>query len=176
MARSAACCVTLAFGLALLAPLPASAQAAWQVLEGPSGVFSVEMPGTPGYKLEQAKSGGGTLFAYHSYSLDYQGRAYVAQTATYPADVDVSDPRVNLQNALAASVKGMQSKKWDQVTWTTVQGARAVEATGKLSDQLEYRNLMVLKGRQMYSFGYAGPPGTIRDPDANRYFESLRLK
>jgi hypothetical protein len=176
MARSAACSVTLAFGLALLAPLPASAQTAWQMVEGPEGVFTVEMPAKPGYEVQQAKSGGGTPFAYHSYSLDLEGRAYVTQTATYPADVNVSNPRTNLQAALAASGRQLQSKKWDQTTWTTVQGAPAVEAIGKISDQLEFRNLFILKGRQMYSVGYGGPPGTIRDADAKRYFDSLRLK
>ena len=54
-------------GLALLvAPMGAAAQtaapaspppAAWHKQQGPGGVFTVEMPAKPGYKLEQAKSG-----------------------------------------------------------------------------------------------------------------------
>lgn len=96
------------------------------------------MPGKPGYKLEQAKSGGGTAFGYHSYSLDHDGRAFVVQTATYPADVDVKNPKANLTKALDASGKHLQAKKWSKLTWTKHQGATAVEATGLMSDKLEF--------------------------------------
>jgi hypothetical protein len=153
----------------------AAALAPWQKQAGPNGVFTVEMPGKPGYKLEQAKSGGGTAFVYHSYSLDHDSRAFVVQTATYPADVDVKDPKANLRSALAASEKLLLKKKWDKLTWTTFQGTPAVEATGQMTAELEFRNFLVLKGHQMYSLGYAGPPGTIRSADAERFFKSLRL-
>ena len=172
-------------GLALLvAPMGAAAQtaaraspppAAWHKQQGPGGAFTVEMPAKPGYKLEQAKSGGGTAFGYHSYSLDHDGRAYVAQTATYPADVDVKNPKANLTKALDASGKHLAAKKWDKLTWTQHQGATAVEATGLMNEKLEFRNFLVLKGHQMYSLGFAGPPGTIRSAEAERFFKSLRL-
>jgi hypothetical protein len=154
---------------------PAAAPAAWHKQEGPGGVFTIEMPAKPGYKLEQAKSGGGTAFGYHSYSLDHDGRAFVVQTATYPADVDVKNPKANLTKALEASGKHLQAKKWSKLAWTQYQGATAVEATGLMNDKLEFRNFLVLKGHQMYSLGYAGPPGTMRSADADRFFKSLRL-
>jgi hypothetical protein len=153
----------------------AAPQSAWHKQEGPGGVFTVEMPAKPGYKLEQAKSGGGTAFGYHSYSLDHDGRAFVVQTATYPADVDVKNPKANLTKALDASGQHLAAKKWDKRTWTTHQGATAVEATGLMNEKLEFRNFLVLKGHQMYSLGFAGPPGTIRSADAERFFKSLRL-
>jgi hypothetical protein len=154
---------------------PATTPAAWHKQQGPKGVFTVEMPAQPSYKLEQAKSGGGTAFGYHSYSLDHDGRAYVAQTATYPADVDVKNPKENLTRALDASGKHLAAKKWSKLSWTTYQGATAVEATGLMNDKLEFRNFLVLKGHQMYSLGFAGPPGTIRSAEAERFFKSLRL-
>jgi hypothetical protein len=154
---------------------PPATAAAWHKQEGPGGVFTVEMPAKPGYKLEQAKSGGGTAFGYHSYSLDHDGRAFVMQTATYPADVEVKNPKANLEKALEASGKHLQSKKWDKVTWTKWQGTTDVEATGMMNDKLEFRNFLVLKGHQMYSAGYAGPVGTIRSADAERFFKSLRI-
>jgi hypothetical protein len=158
------------------AAAPGAPQAAWHTQQGPEGVFTVQMPGKPSYKLEQAKSGGGTAFGYHSYSLDHDARAFVVQTATYPADVDVKDPKANLRSALAASEKLLRDKKWAKLAWTTFGGVPAVEATGMMTDALEFRNFLLLKGRQMYSLGYAGPPGSIRSADAERFFKSLRIR
>ena len=59
-----------------------------------------------------------------------------------------------------ASGKHLAAKKWDKLTWTQYQGATAVEATGLMNENLEFRNFLVLKGHQMYSLGFAGPPGT----------------
>jgi hypothetical protein len=44
-----------------------------------------------------------------------------------------------------------------------------------MNENLEFRNFLVLKGHQMYSLGFAGPPGTIRSAEAERFFKSLRL-
>jgi hypothetical protein len=153
----------------------ALAQTAWHKVEGPAGLFVVEMPAKPAYKVEQAKSGGGTSFSFHTFSLDHDGKAFVAQTATYPADVDVSKPRANLELAFKASAKHLASKKWDQVAWTKFEGLDAVETTGKMNADVEFRNFIVLKGRQMYSLGFGGPPGSLRSPEADRFFGSMRL-
>jgi hypothetical protein len=153
----------------------AVAQTAWHKLEGPAGLFLVEVPAKPEYKAQEAKSGRGTTFTYHSFSLDHDDKAFVVQTATYPADVDVSKPRANLEKALEASGKHLASKKWDKLSWTKFEGYEAVEATGKMNANLEFRNFLVLKGRQMYSLGFAGPPGSLRSPEADRFFGSMRL-
>ena len=165
----------LALALGLIYAGSICAQTGWYRLKGPGGVFTVEVPSQPGYRTENATSGGGTPFIYHSYTLDHEGRAFVVQTATYPRDVEVSDPRVNLQSALNASEAHLATKKWDKISWMQVHGSPAAEALGVMNDTLHFRNVLILKGRQMYSLGYAGPPGTVRSEDANRFFGSFRI-
>ena len=89
--------------LALLPAVAASrvlAQSVWYAVRGADHSFIVDMPGEPVYKLIDTASPGGTRFVYHSYSLDYRRLAFVAQTALYPADVDVRQPKSNLQSVL----------------------------------------------------------------------------
>jgi hypothetical protein len=161
-------------------PQPAPAQATpsqpvWHKQQAPNGEFTVEMPGTPKYKRVDGKSQSGAAYSYHQYTLDHEGRAFVAQTGTYPADVDVRDPKRNLTVVLEASGARLMSKKWDSITWTKLQGATAGEAIGLMNEKLQFRNIVLLKGSQMSTFGFAGPPGTVRGLDAERFFKSLRL-
>ncbi len=160
----------------LLAASEAAAQlAAWYPLGGADKSFFVEMPGAPVYKILDTASPNGTPFAYHSYSLEYRRLAFVAQTALYPADVDVRQPRLNLQSALDDRAQRLAGGKWTQVDWKTVQGAPAVESTGPLPGGNGLRQLVVLKGHRYVSLGYMGPADAMRAPEAERFFRSLRL-
>jgi hypothetical protein len=114
-------------------------------------------------------------FTYHSYSLEYRRLSFVAQTALYPADVDVGNPKANLQSVLDDRVQRLAGGKWSQVDWKTVQGAPAVEATGPLAGGNALRQLAVLKGRRFVSLGYLAPADAMRAPEAQRFFSSLRL-
>ena len=81
-------------------PPPQAPQSVWYAVRGVDNSFIVDMPGEPVYKLIDTVSPGGTKFVYHSYSLDDRRLAFVAQTALYPADVDVRQPKLNLQSVL----------------------------------------------------------------------------
>ena len=120
-------------------------------------------------------SAGGTPFVYHSYSLEYRRLSFVAQSALFPADVDVRQPRANLQSALDDRAQRLAGAKWTSVDWKTVQGAPAVESTGPLAGGNALRQLVVLKGRQYVSLGYLAPADALRAPEAERFFRSLRL-
>lgn len=160
----------------LLAAGEAAAQlAAWYPLEGADKSFFVEMPGAPVYKILDTASPGGTPFAYHSYSLEYRRLSFVAQTALYPPDVDVRQPRLNLQSALDDRAQRLAGGKWTQVDWKSLQGAPAVESTGPLPGGNALRQLVVLKGSRYVSLGYMAPADAMRAPEAERFFRSLRL-
>lgn len=160
----------------LLAAGEAAAQlAAWYPLEGADKSFFVEMPGAPVYKILDTASPGGAPFAYHSYSLEYRRLSFVAQTALYPADVDVRQPRLNLQSALDDRAQRLAGGKWTQVDWKSLQGAPAVESTGPLPGGNALRQLVVLKGSRYVSLGYMAPADALRAPEAERFFRSLRL-
>jgi hypothetical protein len=149
--------------------------AAWFSVEGADKSFVVEMPGAPVYKVLDTTSAGGTPFVYHSYSLEYRRLSFVAQTALYPADVDVRQPKLNLQSALDDRAQRLAGGKWTEVSWRQVQGAPAVESIGPVAGGSGLRQLVVLKGRRYVSLGYLAPGDAMRAPEAERFFRSLRL-
>ena len=153
----------------------AAAQAGWLAVQDTDNSFLVDMPGRPVYKVIDTTTPAGTAFVYHSYSLEYRRLSFVAQTALYPADVDVSRPRANLQIALDDRAQRLEGGKWSKVDWRDVQGATAVESTGPIADGSALRQLSLLKGRRFVSLGYLAPADAMRAPEAERFFRSLRL-
>jgi hypothetical protein len=153
----------------------AAAQTGWIVVPGADNSFLVDMPGTPVYKVIDTTTPAGTAFVYHSYSLEYRRLSFVAQTALYPAEVDVARPRINLQMALDDRAQRLEAGKWSKVDWRDVQGAPAVESTGPIAGGSALRQLAVLKGRRFVSLGYLAPADAMRAPEAERFFRSLRL-
>ena len=69
----------------------------WQTLDLPGDVFTVEIPGPPKYEQMPVQSEGGTEFPLHHYLVETTNGSYVAEIASYPNDVDVSNPRNTLQ-------------------------------------------------------------------------------
>lgn len=151
------------------------AQAAWIAVQGADNAFLVEMPGQPVYKVIDTVSPGGTAFVYHSYSLEYRRLAFVAQTALYPADVDVRQPKLNLQSVLDDRALRLQGGKWTKIDWRDVQGAPAAESVGPVPGGSVLRQLVLLKGRRYVSLAYLAPADALRTPEADRFFKSLRL-
>src|SRR5437588_8793882 len=84
----------------------------WYVVRVEDGAFTVELPGIPDHRLLNDASAPGTAFVLHSYSLEAGGYSYVVQTALYPADVDVSQPRRLIQAALDDRGKALETGKW----------------------------------------------------------------
>jgi hypothetical protein len=165
----------MALSLAMVAAGEAAAQTGWIVVQDNDNAFLVDMPGRPIYRVIDTTTPAGTAFVYHSYSLEYRRLSFVAQTALYPADVDVRQPRLNLQSALDDRAQRLAGSKWTQVDWKSVQGAPAVESTGPLPGGNGLRQLVVLKGHRYVSLGYMAPADAMRAPEAERFFRSLRL-
>lgn len=165
----------LVLPMVLFAADAAAQSVSWFPVEGADKSFFVEMPGAPVYKVLDTVSAGGTPFVYHSYSLEYRRLSFVAQSALFPADVDVRQPKINLQSALDDRAQRLAGGKWTRVDWKTVQGAPAVESVGPLAGGNALRQLVLLKGRRYVSLGYLAPADAMRAPEAERFFSSLRL-
>lgn len=151
---------------ALVAATAVSAQMLWLTVEGPERAFTVQMPGTPEYKVSAN---------VHSYSLARGPIEYVVQTVLYAPEVDLSKLQAVLDSALAGTAPALQGGKWDKVDTKQIQGAPATEALGTFRDGNAFRNLVVLKGRRLVSLGMRGPVGTTKFPDADRFFSSLKI-
>src|SRR5437879_5238503 len=83
----------------------------WYVVQVEGDAFTVEMPGIPDHRVVNDASARGTAFALHSYSLEAGGFSYVVQTALYPGDVDISQPRRLIQAALNDRAKVLETGK-----------------------------------------------------------------
>jgi hypothetical protein len=166
--------VPAALGLLVLLAGAALGQAEWHKMTGPDKSFTAELPESPRYTPVQLRSPVGKPYTMHQYLHEQGAVAFVVQTVVYPSDVNVSSPQVNLQNGLDNAARNMDGGKWASVEWIKHQGLTAADATGARGGS-EVRSLLVIKGRQLVTLTYAGPPGSARSDDANRFIASLRL-
>jgi hypothetical protein len=157
-------------------PKPLALPSTWYGVQVDGNAFTVELPGVPDYRQLNDASARGTAFTLHSYSLEAGGNAYVVQTALYPADVDVGDPRRLIQAALDDRAKILESGKWSKTDWRTVAGATAADSTGPLRGGAALRQLVLLKGRRFVSLVFMGPAASTTGAEAERFFKSLKMK
>jgi hypothetical protein len=147
---------------------------AWHTLTGADSSFAAELPAAPRYIPRQMRTASGSPYTAHQYLLEKDGAVYIVHAAQYPDDINVANPRVSLQGGLDALAKSIEGGAWASVEWGTRQGATAVDATA-VRDGQALRSFSLLKGRFNVTLTYAGPPGTARSPDADRFVASLRL-
>ena len=145
----------------------------WYAVRVEENAFTVEMPGIPDHRIINDVSARGTPFALHSYSLENGGLSYLVQTALYPADVDVTQPRRVLQAALDGRASQLASRKWDRTDWREGRAGTSVESIGVLRAGTMLRTLSLLKERRFVSLALLGQ--SVDGPDANRFFQSLKL-
>ena len=147
----------------------------WYVVQVEDSAFTVEMPGIPDHRILNDRSARGTPFALHSYSLDIGGYSYAAQTALYPEDVDVTQPRLILQSALNARAQRLSGGKWSKVEWRELSGASAAESIGPLAGGKALRQLVLLKGRRFASLAFLGAAAGVTGAEAEHFFKSFKL-
>ena len=154
---------------------PAAEQtAAWHTTTGPERSFTADLPAAPSYTTMEMRTAAGSSYTMHQYLLERGEVAYVVQTATYPADVKVSNHRINLQGGLDTAAKNMEGGKWDSIGWATHQGLTAVDAIGARGSHA-IRTFSVMKGPRVFTLTYAGPSGSARSADVDRFIGSLRI-
>lgn len=156
------------------APTPSVQTTGWHTVTGPDNTFTAELPAPPKYTSSRVATGTGSLYTVHQYLLEQGDVAYIVQTAVYPDDINVTNPRLNLQGGLDNLAKGMEGAKWGSVDWLTHQGLTASDAVGAKNGHA-IRSFSVMKGRQVFTLIYAGTPGTARSADVNRFVASLRV-
>jgi hypothetical protein len=152
----------------------AGAQAHWQTVTGAEKRFSVELPAAPEYTASDLKTGAGAPYTLHQYVVDAGELAYVVQSTTYPAEVNLANPRANLQGGLDNVAKGLEGGRWTTIDWLSYEGHQAVSAVGVRGGNA-VRSFSVLQGRNLVTLTFAGPPGSARSTDAERFIGSLRL-
>ena len=147
----------------------------WYGVRVEDNAFTVEMPGVPDHRVVNDVSTRGTAFQLHSYSIEIGGYSYVAQTALYPADVNVSQPRTILQAALAGRVQQLVGRQWTRTDWYEFSGATAVESIGALAGGNALRQVNLLKARRFVSLAFLGSAAGATGVEAERFFRSLKI-
>ena len=160
-------------------PTPAGSESSeqatsWHTVTGPDHSFTADLPAAPTYTTIPMRTSAGSGYTMHQYLLEQGPVAYVIQSSTYPADVDVTRHRVNLQVGLDGAAKNIDGGKWASLDWVTHQGLTGVDAIGKRGDHA-IRTFSVMKGRQIVTLSYAGPAGSARSGDVDRFVASLRV-
>jgi hypothetical protein len=155
---------------------PLALPSKWYAVQIDDGAFTVEMPGIPDHRLVSDVSARGTAFALHSYSLEAGGYSYVVQTALYPGDVDIRQPRRLIQAALDDRAKVLESGKWSKIDWRDIAGGTAAASTGTLRGGNALRQLVLLKDRRFVSLAFMGAPASVTGVEAERFFKSLKMK
>ena len=125
------------------------------------GRFSVELPAKHRYERKGA---------VHEYVVETSNRAFVVQAGTYPWNVDVSDPRARLQADLASASRELNGGAWSEVKWSE---PPAADAVGR-KDGAVIRSYSTLVDSDYVTLTYAGPPGSERAPEVERFIKSLR--
>lgn len=149
-------------------------QPAWHTVTGPEQSFTADLPAAPKYTATQMKTSTGSKYTMHQYLYEQGNVAYVVQTAIYPQDVNVASPRTNLQGGIDNAAKGMDGGKWVSVDWVTRDGRLAVDAVGERKGNA-VRSFSTMKERRIFSLTYAGPVGSAKSTEAERFVSSLRL-
>jgi hypothetical protein len=150
------------------------AEHSWHTVTGPQGSFTAALPAPPKYATAEIKTATGSSYTLHQYLLEQGKAAYIVQWAVYPDDINVANPRANLQGGLETLAKGMEGAKWASVDWISFQALTAVDAIGTRSGHA-IRSFSAMKGSQVFTLIYAGAPGTARSDDVNRFVASLRI-
>lgn len=155
-------------------PTAAAKPSEWITVTGPEGVFTAELPAAPKYTASRVATASGSHYTVHQYVLEQGEVAFIVQTAVYPEDINVANPRVNLQGALDSLAKNLEGEKWASIDWVKHQGLTASDAVG-IRNGLTIRSYSVMKGRQVFTLIYVGTPGSAKSADVNRFVASLRV-
>jgi hypothetical protein len=142
----------------------ALAQSQWSTLLVQPGRFSVELPAKHRYEQKDA---------LHRYVVEINQRAFVVQGGTYPWNADVSNPRAKLEADLVTAARDLNDATWTEVKWTTFGELPAFDAVGR-QGSTTVRSFSTLNGPHFVTLTYAGPAGTERAPEVERFIASLR--
>lgn len=150
------------------------AETQWRTISITDRGFFVDMPGAPKHSSNKGKTSSGGEYTSDVYVVEAGNEAFVVTTTVYPADVDTSNPRRNLQSGLDNTRKGMDDKALSGEKWATTQGLPSVEAAG-VRGGFAIRILSLMDGKRIIVLTYAGPPGSANSGNANRFVESFRI-
>lgn len=165
----------LAAAVAVLAGAGAAhAQTAWRTQAAHDGRASVEFPAAPAYSTSEASTSRGTAYTIHVYAAEEKTYAVVFQYVTFPPEVNVSNPRGNLQGGVDNAAKGMTGGAFKSVNWSTHQGLPAVHTVG-VREGYQVSAFSVMDGPRLYVLTYANKAGAADSEDVERFLKSLRI-
>jgi hypothetical protein len=139
------------------------------------GAFSFQMPQEPKFQPMKNAPGAGRKYTTLVWSTQFDDGAYEARMFVLPPDVDVMNPRRNLQMILDSDAALLKGGKFASFDWKEGQGLTEVDAVGRTADGRDMRVHSAIKGSRGFTLTYIGRAGSTRSADVNRFIASVRF-
>ncbi len=126
-------------------------QVEWQLFTSTEGNFTIQLPTEPqivDQKIEIPKTD--LLIRYQTYlSEPHENVVYVVSVWTYPPEIDMSRPEVNLQDGFGGMLAALPDAEVKSMRQFEVEGADALEFLVK-SDTILFQGQLILSGNTLY--------------------------
>lgn len=123
----------------------------WKQFTSTEGNFTIELPTEPqivDQKIEIPKTD--LLIRYQTYlSEPYENVVYVVSVWTYPSEIDMSRPEVNLQDGFGGMLAALPDAEVKSMRQFEFEGADALEFLVK-SDTILFQGMLLLSGNTLY--------------------------
>ncbi len=148
----------------------------WREFNSATGRFRALFPAYPVHKTNNLRLlGVGSPVKQDSYSIKTADAFYAIYVATYPPEVDTSNPETNLKSSL----NGMLSVEGNELissNFTNFGDYRAVDFLIKNVDRNAYlKGRIIVIGQTLYQLLVAYKNGSYNDSDYTRFINSFHL-
>ncbi|MGE0151511.1 MAG: hypothetical protein AB7R90_02755 [Reyranellaceae bacterium] len=174
--RSLALALALGGTLSLGAVSLAAAQGSWQKVEGPNGLYSAKLPGTPTPDTQTYDSNNGPV-TVSSYRAEANQGHFAVGTITYEKRLNRTPVQIldDVRNGVVARSRGTLASEKP----VAMQGAQGRELVYSVkNDQGTYhvrQRFYVAAPNRIVQVAYVGAPGTEMAPAVDEFMNSVSL-
>ena len=164
----------LVAGLVLTSPL--HAQDSWKAFSAPQSGFSVDLPTQPEHieqKIDIPKTD--LSINYNTYiSEPNEDVVYVISVWNYPAEIDMSQPEVNLQDGFGGMLSALPGSQVISMKMGELQGFKALEFLVK-NDDIFFQGKLVLVHNTLYQVFTVYKTTADMSKDYGHFIDSFKL-
>lgn len=147
----------------------------WKEVVSSDKSFTVRFPETPEAKtedfpLEGFKNPG----HYEEFALDIANKTFYVSQTSYPAEVDTSKPRVNLENAFEGFSDSLGGKAVSS-EFKKFNGNEAIEFEIE-APEFTTRGWVIMKGKKLYQIFFAYPKDGFNAEMYSAFIGSFKIK
>ena len=150
----------------------------WKEFNSADGGFRILFPDYPQREESDIKVPNSDITLKLIYYIDDKGAdgAYLASFTQYPENTDVSQPKINLENALNGTMAANEGNKLISSTYSELQNNPALDFVIQ-NDSIKYTNKgkIVLVGKKIYQIAVVQGSDKLDDNSFNKFISSFQL-